>query len=81
MPVDGCTAGKVPAHFGGSGATIVALGYANFIIPYANVFGRRPAMLVCCIIVLGSNIRQVTATSYESFLGARDWALLHTRVS
>lgn len=27
--------------------------------------------MICCIIVLASNVWQATATSYESFLGAR----------
>ena len=40
-----------------TGATIIALGYADFIItPYANVFGRRPVTLICCIIVLASTM-------------------------
>jgi MFS family permease len=55
-----------------TGACVIALGYANFIIiPSANVFGRRPVTLICSAIVIGSNIWQAVATSYTSFLGAR----------
>ncbi|KAK5203328.1 hypothetical protein LTR41_010971 [Exophiala xenobiotica] len=55
-----------------TGATVITLGYANFIIvPACDVFGRRPVILACSLIVLAGNIWQATATSYNSFLGAR----------
>lgn len=55
-----------------TGACVLALGYANFlIIPCTNVFGRRPVALACALIVIGSNIWQALATSYSSFIGAR----------
>lgn len=48
------------------------LGWANFIIvPLANVFGRRPVIIVCCLICVLANIWQALVTSYSSFLGAR----------
>lgn len=50
----------------------MALGYANFIIvPCANIFGRRPTILVCGLICLAANIWQAKVTSYSSFIGAR----------
>lgn len=55
-----------------TGAVVISLGYANFIIiPCANLFGRRPVLLCCSLIVLGADIWQATAQSYSSFLGAR----------
>ncbi|EON65741.1 hypothetical protein W97_04980 [Coniosporium apollinis CBS 100218] len=55
-----------------TGAAVVALGYANFIIiPCADVFGRRPVLLICCAITLISDIWQAAAKSYNSFLAAR----------
>ena len=55
-----------------TGACIIALGYANFvIIPCANVFGRRPVMITCGLIALASDIWQATAKDYNSFIGAR----------
>jgi MFS family permease len=57
---------------GKTGACIIALGYANFvIIPCANVFGRRPVMIACGAIALASDIWQATAKDYNSFIGAR----------
>ncbi|KAI1804223.1 putative MFS transporter [Daldinia bambusicola] len=54
------------------GAAAITLGYANFlIVPAANVFGRRPVVLVCGIICILANIWQGLVTSYPSFLGAR----------
>ncbi|KAK6957342.1 hypothetical protein Daesc_000126 [Daldinia eschscholtzii] len=54
------------------GAAAITLGYANFlIVPAANVFGRRPVVLVCGIICILANVWQGLVTSYPSFLGAR----------
>lgn len=54
------------------GAAAITLGYANFlIVPAANVFGRRPVVLVCSIICILANVWQGLVTSYPSFLGAR----------
>ncbi|KAI8960818.1 putative MFS transporter [Daldinia sp. FL1419] len=54
------------------GAAAITLGYANFlIVPAANVFGRRPVVLVCGSICILANIWQAVVTSYPSFLGAR----------
>ncbi|KAI0841431.1 MFS general substrate transporter [Hypoxylon sp. FL0890] len=54
------------------GAAAITLGYANFlIVPAANVWGRRPVVLVCGIICILANIWQALVTSYPSFLGAR----------
>lgn len=50
----------------------MALGYANFIIvPFSNVFGRRPTILVCGLISVLANIWQARVTSYNSFIAAR----------
>ena len=50
----------------------MALGYANFIIvPFSNVFGRRPTILICGLICALANIWQAKVTSYKSFLAAR----------
>ncbi|KAJ5548430.1 hypothetical protein N7513_005664 [Penicillium frequentans] len=55
-----------------TGACILALGYANFIIiPCVNIFGRRSTALVCMLICIGANIWQAMSTSYHSLLGAR----------
>ncbi|OTA58303.1 MFS general substrate transporter [Hypoxylon sp. EC38] len=54
------------------GAAAITLGYANFlIVPAANMWGRRPVVLVCGIICILANIWQALVTSYPSFLGAR----------
>lgn len=54
------------------GAAAITLGYSNFIIvPAANLWGRRPVVLVCGIICILANIWQALVTSYPSFLGAR----------
>ncbi|TVY65660.1 Protein HOL1 [Lachnellula suecica] len=54
------------------GAAAMALGYANFIIvPFSNVFGRRPTILICGLICVLANIWQARVTSYNSFLAAR----------
>lgn len=54
------------------GAAAMALGYANFIIvPFSNIFGRRPAILICGLICILANIWQARVTSYPSFIAAR----------
>lgn len=54
------------------GVAAIVLGWANFIIvPCANVFGRRPVIIVCCLICFLANIWQALVTSFPSFLGAR----------
>jgi len=54
------------------GAAAIALGYANFIIvPFSNLFGRRPTILLCGLICILANIWQARVTSYPSFIGAR----------
>jgi MFS family permease len=54
------------------GAAAMALGYANFIIvPFSNVFGRRPTILICGLLCVLANIWQAKVTSYNSFIGAR----------
>jgi MFS family permease len=58
-----------------TGAAVISLGYANFIIiPCADIFGRRIVSIVCALICLGANIWQASAQSYNSFLGARVFA-------
>ncbi|KAI5459543.1 major facilitator superfamily domain-containing protein [Mariannaea sp. PMI_226] len=55
-----------------TGATVLSLGYANFIIiPCSEVFGRRVVLIICASITIASCIWQAVATSYSSFLGAR----------
>ncbi|KAH8803678.1 serine/threonine kinase 16 [Xylogone sp. PMI_703] len=55
-----------------TGACILSLGYANLlIIPCANIFGRRPVALICCLICVASHIWQASSKSYSSFLGGR----------
>lgn len=54
------------------GVAAIVLGWANFIIvPLANVFGRRPVIIVCGLICFLANIWQALVTSFPSFLGAR----------
>lgn len=40
-------------------------------MPLANVFGRRPVIIVCCLVCFLANIWQALVTSFPSFLGAR----------
>lgn len=50
----------------------MVLGYANFIIvPFANIFGRRPTILICGLICIAANIWQARVMTWPSFLGAR----------
>ncbi|CAJ2513995.1 Uu.00g021140.m01.CDS01 [Anthostomella pinea] len=54
------------------GAAAITLGYANFlVVPAANVFGRRPVILVCSLVCILANVWQGLVTSYPSFIGAR----------
>jgi MFS family permease len=54
------------------GVAAITLGYANFVIvPAANVFGRRPTMLVCGLICIAADVWSALVTSYPSFIGAR----------
>ncbi|KAH8819316.1 serine/threonine kinase 16 [Xylogone sp. PMI_703] len=55
-----------------TGACVLSLGYANFIIiPCTRLFGRRPVALACALIVIGSSIWCAVATSYDSLIGGR----------
>ncbi|KAJ5585661.1 hypothetical protein N7450_005448 [Penicillium hetheringtonii] len=55
-----------------TGACVLALGFSNFIIvPFSNIFGRRMASLVFCLLGIASCIWQALATSYRSMLAAR----------
>jgi MFS family permease len=55
-----------------TGACVLALGFANFIIvPWSNTFGRRLASLTFCLLGIISCIWQALATSYTSMLAAR----------
>ncbi|KAH9908492.1 putative MFS transporter [Xylariomycetidae sp. FL2044] len=54
------------------GAAAITLGYANFlIVPAANLWGRRPIILVCCLVCILANVWQGLVTSWPSFIGAR----------
>ncbi|RYP91957.1 hypothetical protein DL770_001931 [Monosporascus sp. CRB-9-2] len=54
------------------GAAAITLGYANFVIvPAANVWGRRPVVLVCGLVCILANVWQGLVTGYGSFIGAR----------
>lgn len=55
-----------------TGACVLALGFANFIIvPCSNIFGRRLTSLVFCLLGIASCIWQALAVSYNSVLAAR----------
>lgn len=55
-----------------TGACVLALGFANFIIvPCSNTFGRRFTSLIFCLLGITSCIWQALATSYTSILAAR----------
>lgn len=55
-----------------TGACVLALGYANFIIvPFSNIFGRRMTSLILALLVLLTEVWEALATSYNSFLAAR----------
>lgn len=54
------------------GVAAIVLGYANFIIvPLANVYGRRPIIILCGVVCVLANVWQALVTSFPSFLGAR----------
>lgn len=54
------------------GVAAIVLGYANFlIVPLANVYGRRPVIILCGLVCVLANIWQALVTSFPSFLGAR----------
>ena len=54
------------------GAAAITLGYANFaIVPAANVYGRRPVMVICGLLCIAADIWSASVTSYGSFIGAR----------
>lgn len=54
------------------GVAAIVLGYANFlIVPLANVYGRRPIILLCGVVCILANIWQALVTSFPSFLAAR----------
>lgn len=55
-----------------NGATVLVLGYGNFIvIPMSNTFGRRSALLLFGLIYIAACVWEGTAKSYGSFIGAR----------
>jgi MFS family permease len=55
-----------------TGACVLALGFANFIIvPCSNIFGRRVTSIALCVLGAASCIWQALATSYSSLLAAR----------
>lgn len=55
-----------------TGACVLALGYANFIIvPFSNIFGRRLASISLGILVILTEVWEALATSHQSFLTAR----------
>lgn len=55
-----------------TGACVIALGYANFIIvPCSNIFGRRFTCIVFGVLTIGTSIWEALATSYPSLIGAR----------
>ncbi|KAK4940470.1 hypothetical protein LTR10_019454 [Elasticomyces elasticus] len=55
-----------------NGATVLVLGYGNFIvIPMSNTLGRRSALLVFGLIYIAACVWEGTAKSYGSFIGAR----------
>lgn len=54
------------------GAAAITLGYANFlIVPTANLFGRRPVIIICSVVCILANVWQGLVTSWPSFIGAR----------
>lgn len=54
------------------GVAAITLGYANFlIVPFANIYGRRPIIIICGLVCVLANIWQALVTSFPSFLGAR----------
>lgn len=55
-----------------TGACVLSLGYANFIIvPCSNIFGRRITALAMSVLTIGFAIWEALAKSYNSFLAAR----------
>ncbi|KAL3451719.1 major facilitator superfamily domain-containing protein [Aspergillus insuetus] len=55
-----------------TGACVLALGYANFlIVPCSNIFGRRMTSIALCVLGAATCIWQALATSYNSLLAAR----------
>ena len=65
-----------------TGASVLALGYANFVIvPCSNVFGRRMTSLLFGIFVILTSLWEALATSHRSLLAARVMNGLSTATS
>jgi predicted MFS family arabinose efflux permease len=41
------------------------------ILPLCIVFGRRPVLLGCCLLLLGSTIGAAKSSSYETHMACR----------
>lgn len=55
-----------------TGACVLALGYANFIIvPCSNIFGRRFTSIVFTVLAVATTAWEGAAKTHESFLAAR----------
>ncbi|KAF5016142.1 hypothetical protein F66182_12277, partial [Fusarium sp. NRRL 66182] len=55
-----------------TGACVLALGYANFIIvPISNIFGRRFTCIIMAMLGAGTCIWEARAGSYSVLIGAR----------
>jgi MFS family permease len=52
--------------------SVLALGYANFIIvPCSNIFGHRATSIVLVVVGIASSIWEAEAKSHSSLIGAR----------
>lgn len=55
-----------------TGACVLSLGYANFIIvPCSNIFGRRITAIGTCILAIVFTIWEAAAKTHMSFLASR----------
>ncbi len=55
-----------------TGASVLALGYANFfIVPCSNIFGRRSTSIVWAMFVIATSIWEALAKTHSSLLAAR----------
>ncbi len=55
-----------------TGACVLALGYANFIIvPCSNIFGRRVTAILFTILAIATTAWEGAAQDYTSFLASR----------
>lgn len=55
-----------------TGLNVIAFGLAKIsIVPLFNIFGRRPVIILCGVLVILTNVWKALATTQRGFLAAR----------